>query len=337
MVCGQKFGCSLPSPCCMLPPDFKQAKFECVPERCPEAHTAVIRLVPFLHPSSNLGDITISQLNRFKNLYTLLGYTALIWVAYSWACQADLTESSYPATNFRYHAPPPAWAGDGSCSISEPAGRCWQSAYPALCWQSSVQVTLSYGKLSHLFLSSHLSKTFLHDPPCSDMGSFQSLSSSSLNRVARYLFRNWPFSAFLFYTQRLNLEAENFCLAVQGTLQKQRAQCFHSNTFSASELEHISPDFPPFVYKMSIHSLHGEQKSCKQRQGVRTPCLRKHKIIPSVTTEPCERRVTSHARMQPQLVLAVGDQRLEDNLLQPHDPRHCSELQRGAGSCAGGT
>lgn len=158
MVGGQKFGCSHPSPCRVLPPDFKQAKSECLSEWCPKAHTAAIRLVPFLHPSSNRGDIMISQLNRFKNLYSLPGYTALIWVAYSWARQADLTESSYPATNFRLRAPPPAWAGDGSCSISEPAGRCQQAARPALCWQSSVQVTASYGKLSHLFLSSHLSK-----------------------------------------------------------------------------------------------------------------------------------------------------------------------------------
>lgn len=90
MVGGQKFGCSYPSYCCVLPPDFKQAKFECLSEWCREAHTAVIRQVPFLHPFSNLGDTMISQLNRFKNLYSLPGYTAQIWVAFSWACQADL-------------------------------------------------------------------------------------------------------------------------------------------------------------------------------------------------------------------------------------------------------
>lgn len=133
----------------MLSPDFKQAKFECLSEQCPEAHTAVIGLVPFLHLSSNLEDIMISQLNMFKNLYSFPGYTALIWVAYSWAHQADLTES-YPATNFRHCVPPPAQAKNGSCSISEPARRCWQATCPALCWQSSVQVTVSYRKLSHL-------------------------------------------------------------------------------------------------------------------------------------------------------------------------------------------
>lgn len=337
MVGGQKFGCSYPSYCCVLPPDFKQAKFECLSEWCREAHTAVIRQVPFLHPFSNLGDTMISQLNRFKNLYSLPGYTAQIWVAFSWACQADLTESSYPATNLRHHAPPPTWAGEGSCSISESAGRCQEAACPALCWQSSVQVTVSYRKLSQLFLSSHLSKIFLHDLPPSDMGSSQSLGPSSFDRVARYLFRNHPFSALLFYTQRLNLEAEDFCLAVQGTLQQQRAQHFHSNTFQFRSREHISPDFPPFVYKMGIHSLHGKQKSCKQRQGVWTPCLSNQKIIWSVTTVLCERRVTSHAHVQPQVVLAVGNQRLEDNLLQPHDPWCYSALQWGAGSCAGST
>lgn len=69
------------------------------------------------------------------------------------------------------------------------------------------------------------------------------------------------------------------------------------------------------------------------RGRVQTPCLSKEQIIRSVTTALCERSVTSHAGMQPQLALAVGDQKLEDNLLQHHDPWHCSELQQGAGSC----
>lgn len=251
----------------------------------------------------------ISQPNRFKKLYSFPGYTALIWVAYSWAHQADLTES-YPATNFRHCVPPLAQAKNGSCSISEPARRCWQATCPALCWQSSVQVTVSYRKLSNLSrpvtfprhcCTTCLPVTWAHPSP------------SSLDRVARYLLRNWPFSALLFLQTKIEPGGWKFLLGWARNSSEAESITLQFRS------KHISPDFPAFVYKMGIHSLHGEQKTCKQRWGFQTPCLSKQKIIWSVTTAPCERRMTLHTHMQPLLVVAVEDQRPEDNLLQPHD------------------
>lgn len=90
---------------------------------------------------------------------------------------------------------------------------------------------------------------------CLPLTRVQSLTLQ-LNHVAKHLFRNWSFSALLFDTQRLKLEVENFCLAVQGALQKQSTQYFFSNTCQCRSREYIPSDFPAFVYK--IHALQGE-------------------------------------------------------------------------------
>lgn len=125
-----------------------------------QKHTQLCSL-SFIHPQT-------LETPGFLYLCSLPGYRAQVWIAYSSGCQADLTflPSHHQLQAFRSSSR----TGGGSCSTPDPAVRGWQAESPALCWQSSVQVTMSCGKFSHLFLCSHLPKTFLHNLPPTDSG-----------------------------------------------------------------------------------------------------------------------------------------------------------------------
>lgn len=121
----------------------------------------------FIHPQT-------LEICGFLYLCSLPGYIQL-YIAFSRACQAALT--FLPSHQQLQASHSSSCTGGGSGSTADPAVRGWQAASPALGWQSSVQVTMSCGTFSHLFLCSHLSKTFLYDLPPTNTG--QILHSSA--------------------------------------------------------------------------------------------------------------------------------------------------------------